>query len=256
MAELKDVLGAVLRDVAHSRVISDMFSRDVSLEYEKDPILGAFPVPRLQIKEASIQLRFAVNTVGRKEVDVPAIRRAQVARSSENLGKAVFADFILNQPNREELLKIITDKGLQLESALSAVMAKAVEASPQMVDAALGRKPETLVRKLQTELSRTLLEDPDVKKVLTRSLRAGPIKEKLQERIGATVAQFGEELSSALQAAERQALSVDVAVTKKDLAEVPEPLVSQINVVTEIRNYEWTEVGEEDGRPVRRLRPE
>jgi hypothetical protein len=57
-------------------------------------------------------------------------------------------------------------------------------------------------------------------------------------------------------AAKRQALTVDVAVTKGELVDVPEAIMSNVTLVTEIRNYEWTEVGEVDEKPTHRLRPE
>jgi hypothetical protein len=132
MAELKDVLGAVLKDVAHARVISDRFSGEVSQEYEKDPLLGVFPVPRVEIKEASLDLKFAVCSVEQRPADPTA--------------------------------------------------------------------PE--------------------------AARAG------------------------------QSLVLDVCVTRKDLAETPETLISSIRLVAQIRNYEWVEAGEENGRPIKRLRPE
>ena len=67
MAELKAVLGAILVDIAKARVASDICTRDVSLEYAKDPILSEFPVPRVEIKEASIELKFAINEVKKLE---------------------------------------------------------------------------------------------------------------------------------------------------------------------------------------------
>ena len=67
MAELKEVLGAILVDIAKARVASDICTRDVSLEYAKDPILSEFPVPRVEIKEASIELKFAINEVKKLE---------------------------------------------------------------------------------------------------------------------------------------------------------------------------------------------
>jgi hypothetical protein len=61
MPKLGDTLGAILRDIAQSRIQADRFSRDASLEYAKDPILRLFPVPRAEIRSAEIELVFAVD---------------------------------------------------------------------------------------------------------------------------------------------------------------------------------------------------
>ncbi|MCC6554237.1 MAG: hypothetical protein IT372_14650 [Polyangiaceae bacterium] len=132
MAELKHVLGAVLADLAHARVISDRFSGEVSEEYGRDPLLAAFPVPRVEIKEASLDLKLVINS---------ADRRTASSRGS----RGALAD---------------------------------------------------------------------------------------------------------------QALILDVGVTREDLLGTPEPLISSIRVVVQVRNYEWVEAGEESGCPIKRLRPE
>ena len=128
---------AHINDVAHARVTSDMFSRDVSLDYAKDPVLSAFPVPRLEIKEASVQLRFAVNNVEQKETDRAGITRVQLGTHGTQIAREVVNDFVAASPRAEELKKLIADKGLDLEVTLREAVEGAVAADAKLVDTAL-----------------------------------------------------------------------------------------------------------------------
>lgn len=256
MADLAQILGAVLRDVTHSRVISDIFSRDVSREYQKDPVLVEFPVPRLELKEASIQLRFAVNALDRKRIDLPAlslpILRSQVAL----LGKEIRNDVIAKSPERDQVLKVLSEKGLDPEQGLPAAIERAALSDAKAFEAALEGQPATLARNVRNALDTLLLGDPTLRKMLIRGTKLTAVREALRAKATAMVERFLREVSESRVDFEQRALSVDAAVTRKDLAEVPESILSQITLTTQIRNYEWSETGEADGKPIWRLRPE
>jgi hypothetical protein len=385
MAELNDVLGAILRDIAQARVTGDLFSRNASLDYRRDELLRGFPVPRVEIKEASVQLRFAVSSVERRETDPRAVIQAQIAPFATRLGRQAYSDLIETDPRGDELTEIIARKGLALQTRLPAVIEATLSANIAELEAAVAGRPETLARKLQGEVAGLLLADDDVKDVLTRPTRVGDLRERvsvaaaaslaalarelprgdapgrlsrdtiaaaaarladevhadlvlanprrselqraaseagvsldrelrdaaekallddpealeaalerdpdaLAEKLEAdltgallrapnvrdvltsrvrvtdlrtrvatlaatSLAGFVPELRAAIEAAERQALSVEVAVATKDLADVPETMISQVTVTSEIRNYEWVETGE-PGATTFRLEPE
>ncbi len=63
MPELHHILGSLFRDVAQSIFTSDMYSRDISRYYEQDALLRHFPVPRTEIDELEVQLRFAIGGI-------------------------------------------------------------------------------------------------------------------------------------------------------------------------------------------------
>lgn len=256
MAELKDVLGSVLRDVVHARVTSDMFSRDISLDYVKDPILSAFPVPRLEIKEASIQVRFAISAVEQKETDRAGIARAELAQHATAIARGVVEDFVTNSARADELKQLIAAKGLDLEVVLRTAVEETVAADARLVDGALGGNPTALVDRINKAVSDKLLEDADIKREVTRNTRVGVVRAAVRSKVDTAVGGFVNDLSGALVSAQRQATKVDVAVTRADLANVPEPLVSQISVVMQIRNYEWSETEGAAAVPGRRLNPE
>ena len=67
MPELYQVVGSALRDVANARFISDLYSRNLSRYYERDALLRNFPVPRAEISEAEIGIKFVFTSVALAE---------------------------------------------------------------------------------------------------------------------------------------------------------------------------------------------
>src|SRR3954447_17937882 len=63
MAELYQVVGAILRDVSQARFMSDLYSRQISYIYENDSLLRRFPVPRGEIEEVEFNLPFVIREV-------------------------------------------------------------------------------------------------------------------------------------------------------------------------------------------------
>jgi|YNPMSStandDraft_1061717.scaffolds.fasta_scaffold03306_3 hypothetical protein len=256
MAELKDVVGALLKELAQARVLADLFSRDVSREYAKDPLLGAFPVPRAEIREVSMQLKFAVNAVEPGKVDPHAVARERVPEHARELAQEVFHEFIEKHPQATNLLKLLGEKELDLAAAMESAVANALLADPALTEAALRGRAEAVARAAGSELERVLFAEPELKRLVTRAQRPPALRAALREKAAAMAVRLVANLRDAVAAAEKLALRIDVSVTRKELAEAPEFVLSQISLTADIRNYQWVEAGEERGRPVRHLQPE
>jgi hypothetical protein len=63
MPELHQILGSLFADIAQSVFTSDLYSRDISRYYEQDGLLRHFPVPRTEISELEVNLKFAVSQI-------------------------------------------------------------------------------------------------------------------------------------------------------------------------------------------------
>jgi hypothetical protein len=61
--EIKDVIGAILSDLASARNISDLHSRRLINYYRQDNLLKYFPVPRSEIRSVNIEMKFAVKVI-------------------------------------------------------------------------------------------------------------------------------------------------------------------------------------------------
>ncbi len=195
MAELNDVLGAILRDVAQARVISDLYSRNVSLEYQQDDVLSAFPVPRVEITEASIDLKFAVNKVEQKEADPPAIIGAHVGPYAVRLGRELYAELIETNPRGDRIEAVLSQKGLDFQAALPTLVERTIADNASDLQAALAGKPEALIRKLQAEVSGLVLGEDEVKELLTRGTRLTDVRERISVDAAAVVGALTRELA-------------------------------------------------------------
>lgn len=60
MGQLKQIVGAMLADITQARVISDVYYRNLGPLYQEDPVLKLLSVPRTDIKEVTLTLKFAV----------------------------------------------------------------------------------------------------------------------------------------------------------------------------------------------------
>src|SRR6266700_2675813 len=85
MAELYQIVGAVLRDVSQARFMSDLYSRQISFTYENDSLLRRFPVPRGEIEEVEFNLPFVVTGV-RIDESRHQSRNAAIGRIFDDYG--------------------------------------------------------------------------------------------------------------------------------------------------------------------------
>ena len=67
MADLQQIVGAILRDLAKARFSSDIYSRSIARYYENDLLLRRFSVPRADIEEVEVDLKFSIAEVTASE---------------------------------------------------------------------------------------------------------------------------------------------------------------------------------------------
>lgn len=68
MPKFKDVVGSIMRDITEARVLADNASSAICRQYEKDDILKHFPIPRVEIKDIEIDLKFAINQISKDNI--------------------------------------------------------------------------------------------------------------------------------------------------------------------------------------------
>ncbi len=97
--DLSQVVGAILRDIAKARVTADRYSKLIGLEYRESigdtDKLISFPVPRAEISDVNVKLKFAIDEVKKAE-------------DSEEANKFFFNQVI------EKYVAILTDAYLEV----------------------------------------------------------------------------------------------------------------------------------------------
>ena len=58
--KLKQVISSILRDFTEAQHISDVYSSKLKESYKQDPMLALLNVPRAEIKEVTLDLKFAI----------------------------------------------------------------------------------------------------------------------------------------------------------------------------------------------------
>lgn len=78
--EFRDVLGGILSALAEGRHLSDNVSKQLSTRYEQDDLLRAFPVPRVELENVELELKFAVTSqpTAPAAVSAPTLQRKMV----------------------------------------------------------------------------------------------------------------------------------------------------------------------------------
>jgi len=258
VAELKSVLGAILRDIVEARVASDLSSRDVGLEYLQDEILRNFPVPRVNLKEASIKLRFAVTaTETTAAVDAPErVVRRVVDEQAATLSKAVADRVVEENPRKDALAEVTKRKRVNLAAVAEKAIVETL-GEPAASERLARGDTTTVARALQEQLTAAFTADEEVAKVLVPTTRDRTLQTALNAAQKVVLEQVVSRIKAELSAAaKRPDVRVDLAVTREQLEAMPEAMISDISVVVEMRNQVWTEFQDDGAPPRQRLLPE
>lgn len=260
MAELHDIMGAILRDLAQARVTSDLYSREISKHYEKDSLLRLFPIPRTEINDVEIELKFAINEI---ELDESRNdnRNAQidstVEKFSEKLTETIFNDLIDSkvildkQEWQDEIARLKTEKYSGLKQLVLTHLEKLIETQEfkdsLSVDVNKSRDQINTIVNNQIYSLESIIQLDEEFECLVQ------VKSSVSRGLKSTLEDLNEDLSFITESEEYK---IEVDVTKEKLDSLPPEAISSIKIRTSIRNYTWSQVEENDGEIIRRLTPE
>jgi hypothetical protein len=257
--EIKDVIGAILSDLASARNISDLHSRRLINYYRQDNLLKYFPVPRSEIRSVNIEMKFAVKVIEEDgtrsstrqgkmsnvvekyifEV-VNGISDAVVGLYDHNPQLEFLVETLSVAEERQHLMGLITEKvnhALKLDSS----------GEKYSVDQVMTWVGEVFHKRFTEEFSLTLKSDnmlfqgKNLKEVAS-IVSAEPVGMLLHEV--AKVSQHPYDPK------------VELIFEAEKLRELPGEAISTLSIVSEIRNYNWQKVGEKENKPEFRLQPE
>ncbi len=82
MPTLNQVIGTILQDIGKAKQTADLSSKEIGEQYKKDDILKHFPIPRVGIKDLTINLKFSVTKVENGKIEV-AVTNSELEKISE-----------------------------------------------------------------------------------------------------------------------------------------------------------------------------
>ncbi|WP_436515329.1 hypothetical protein [Ekhidna sp. To15] len=271
MAQLHDVVGAILRDIAQSRVTSDLYSREVSRYYEEDSLLRLFPIPRTEIKEVEIDLNFGISDVRKdatRDEDKLVYVSRMIQRYSDKLTEQVFESLRGSSLSKigksnawQQLVDSLDSVDLRssikfsiidfFESNQSTLINESEEVNEDEDNVSLNIDKEAAEGGLMKIIDRTILNIDTVKELLAEEELENSLENSLERGLEDQLDAMDTDLNFEL-----QAYALDITTNASDLAEMPENAISKIKITAEVKNYTWSQVEEKDNKVVRRLIPE
>lgn len=201
MADLRDVVGAILRDITQARGQADEAARDMAVVYARDPILRAFTIPRIEIRELHIDLKVAVRGVD-ESTDDRARREQRIAEAARS------SLTMLSFPVDERTIKTIAT--LSMTSLSREVLMRELDSS---VKIAATREAETKPPKERQEV---------LKRLLTL----------YSEQVAAWAEKLMGTIKAILSAPSEKRINVEVVTT--ELKDIPPHMISTISLTLDV----------------------
>jgi hypothetical protein len=261
MPELHQILGSLFADIAQSVFTSDLYSRDISRYYEQDSLLRHFPVPRTEISELEVDLKFAIS-----EIELNPTQGIEREASAAT----IFLDYsyTLSESFYEQLHDILLDlrkqgriiSDLMLKQAASGIntiyMRQDLLRFFQNQRGILIKEGTFQVKKAREEILRILQKGLDYLVGEELSDKKKDIFDQVIKTINldAGLKALVEPLRFAWNKAGD--FRMDVEITAEKLGEIESDQLSSVHVRTRVRNYKWSEVEHEGSRPWWTLNPE
>lgn len=231
MPKLSEVLGGVLKDLTHSRIVADAVSRECFDAYQADPVLARVPVPRLTIKEVSLKLRFAVEEhAHRPGAESDELVFARLWR--QELATRVLPHVLRVAPKRPLDPAVI--------AAATAKAARSAAVSYQLGVAAAGRQGPAIQRSV-TDILKAMQALPAAARRQLPALRAlrRIVERQVRDRLEAMLPRL-QQLSIARLGGR---LDLDVAVRRADLAAVHESAIQEVTLTIAMDDLQAAEPG-------------
>lgn len=269
MADLQQIVGALLRDLTKARFSSDIYSRSIARYYENDPLLRRFPVPRADIEEIDIQLKFSILGIETNDINTEG-REANIAfileRSVEKLISTYLdlaAQFVSepeNEATRQGLYDTL-DKGFRSSSLRVALRQTAfqylIESYPHLINADGKLDTETIIRDIQYPFIwahlRFLKSGADtttarkyITTVIEHAFNHNDFK-RIIDGLSSTISDIWKSNYDA---------SLIVELDGHKLAQMNDLAVSSLHIKMQIKNSVWNEVKVAEHQYQRTLTPE
>jgi hypothetical protein len=246
MPEIHHVLGAIFRDIAQGVFTSDLYSRNISLEYERDPLLRRFPTPRTEVEEIELELKFAISGFALNPTQDESRESSMATLMTgfshdlteilfEHLSEATEKITDFSEENRRKLRSL--EYRIYVRQEVLSYLLNHLKnlMSGGKLDTAGADKNLTEILSKWIE---SLLEGVSASQV-------NKIKSQILKKIGikTMVADLEKPMTYIWEAEGDYKLDVEVAAAV--IQELPELAISKINVRSTVRNYVWSEYDHE-----------
>jgi hypothetical protein len=272
MPELYEVVGAILRDVAQARFMSDLYSRHISQVYEEDSLLRRFPVPRAEVQSVEFEFKFIITEVVPDEKR-KANRSALLSQIYEKYSTLIVRTALTELKSQAKSLK--EKEGQKLTDDQQTTLNKFEEAylsdeyrnsltsglyqyfkdnSAQLVDDG-NLKVDEVEARIEKFAEDLAAASPPLQTVMDRFASVWkPAYDAMLAKVKGSLDTMKAEIAEAYK--QPGDFKIQVEVTPDQLKD--KPALSSIKVVSSIKNYTWSKVDVDprDLHNIRTLNPE
>jgi hypothetical protein len=257
MADLYQILGAMMRDIAKARMSSDIYSKDIARFYEQDSLLRRFPLPRTDITELDLTLRFAIGKVDfdvSGEAAIMSTFAEPMQTLADQIASSAIAVAIKNRNETEDAATRSWLVKIQSEPARINIRRSILESFTQNWSHLIGstgsldlpQATQLLGNALRGSLAQEMAWEPDP---AARQINGG--MEKLAAAVTAAT-DFKTPLDTLQQAItqmwdRRGGCTVEVNISADTIKSLAAETLSSVNVKFTVRNYTWTQFLSDSG---------
>ena len=258
MADLHQIFGAILRDIAKARFSADLYSRSIARYYESSDLLRKFPVPRADIDEVDIDLKFSISDVQTSGVN----NESQEANSAVLFERAVDRlvsiflniayererdDTSLRETREKYVSKGFGSRFLRVEARLT-TLRYFIDSYPDFIDDAGNFKIAEVLKNLERPFRWALEQyahdeyrDPGEPRTQMKSDLHGVTQGVVDTpQIKQAVEAMEEPLRRIW--AQNSDARLEILVEGSQLAQLTDAAISSVRVKAVVKNMIWTEV--------------
>lgn len=251
VARLDDVVGAILRDLTLAQDVASKHTRMLAVEYASDPLLRYFPIPRTELSDVDIELRFApkqLKKVAGSPERTMAFAKVAFDRYAVAASKALLAiasdrlERAKSMPSFTAAMQEQVRQGL-LAPEFEEYVRKAISGDLFDARAKLVTPPDSVdldgVRDTTIETAaRVVFEHQDLKTFIEANPKftadtLDQIKDALKAPLDALARDFS---SSDLRADEYE---LDVSMDADEIADLSASSLAVVRIKAAMQNYKW-----------------
>jgi len=240
MAEMGEVLGAVMSQIARGRSQADVAALEVARLYQEHPLLSTFPVPRMTVDEIVLDLKFAISEGPVPPRSVPEAARKKLVQSTASLVSAAV--------RRDPQIEALAQRAPALGAALDQMEGEIAERVAEAIPADVTLDPKGIARSLAGVLRGRLLaaaSHPDARLDL-RALRDFAVRDsaEVENRLAEALERHLQK-ELAAQPADPQRLRIQV--TASELQSIPPDRIQTMRLTLSEADRSWTRIEEAGG---------
>ncbi|MGC1121624.1 MAG: hypothetical protein WBA22_11080 [Candidatus Methanofastidiosia archaeon] len=245
MANLGEIVGAIIAQVGRGRTQADAETVEIAETYKDNPLFSSFPVPRMTLDEVVIDLKMAVSTG-------PTTGASLTPESQKEILKRV--DTLVNDlPRRYRYVQNMPDN----PTIWNPARAKIAEEITDLVPVGVAVDPKSIVVGATAAIQQNVVQAiaHPAFKVITRKTMGSFVEEDVPRMEKYVKSEIDKIVTDVVTSQPPTEGRVEVLVSASDLEGIPAEKISTVRLTLRESDLSWTEIKGEKGIKEKRLVP-